>query len=242
MTQSYGSGIPVPQTEGIAVVGEALRRVTPESAEFVIEIATAAPTAEQALRDHQAKSAQIAQTVLPLGVQRTELQTISVNVLNFYAPALPGLPQFGGAPQVAPGFAVAPVFQQDVQFGAYQVKNLTRVVVREAARVGDVVDALTKAGASLAGGFSFRAADEAGARRAALEEAARDARSKAETLATAAGKQLGEPHSIVEDIVASNGVYTAWRAQAPFAFGPAAPAFAGELEYYARVSASFRFH
>jgi uncharacterized protein YggE len=223
-------------------VGEALRRVTPESAEFVIEIATAAPTAAQALHDHQARSAQIAQAVLPLGVQRAELQTISLNVLNFYAPVLPGLPQFGGAPQIAPGFAVAPAFQQDVQFGACQVKNLTRVLVREAARVGEVVDALTKAGASLVGGFCFRVADEAGARRAALEEAARDARSKAETLASAAGRQLGDPQSITEDIVASNGVYTAWRAQAPFALGPAAPAFAGELEYYARVSANFRFH
>ncbi len=74
-----------------------------------------------------------------------------------------------------------------------------------------------------------------------MEAAGKDARSKAETLATAAGKQLGDPVSITEEIVASNGVYSAMRAQMPWAFGANMPAVAGELEYYARVTASFRF-
>jgi hypothetical protein len=145
------------------------------------------------------------------------------------------------APGAGFGFATAaPVTQQDVQFGSYQVRNLLRVTVRETARVGEVVDALARAGASLAGGFSFRVADEAGARKAVLDEAARDARSKAETLAAAAGKHIGDPQTIVEDLVAANGVYAALRAQAPFAFGQGTPSTAGELEYYARVTASFR--
>ena len=46
--------------------------------------------------------------------------------------------------------------------------------------------------------------------------------------------------AIAEDIVASNGVYTALRSVVPFALGAGAPEVAGELEYYARVSASFR--
>jgi hypothetical protein len=46
--------------------------------------------------------------------------------------------------------------------------------------------------------------------------------------------------AIAEDIVASNGMYTALRSTMPFAFGAGAPQVAGELEYYARVSASFR--
>ena len=91
------------------------------------------------------------------------------------------------------------------------------------------------------GAFSFRAADESSARKGALEEAARDARTKAEALAAAAGKQIGDPQTIVEDIVASNGIYAALRTQLPFAFGPGTPASVGELEYYARVTASFRF-
>src|SRR5579863_3109805 len=103
MTTSYAVRAQSAPFEGIAVVGEAVQRVAPENAEFVIEIATAAPTAAQALRDHQAKAAQIAQAVAPLGVQRTDLQTISMNVLNTYTPLMQGLPPYGAVPQIGPG-------------------------------------------------------------------------------------------------------------------------------------------
>jgi uncharacterized protein YggE len=116
-----------------------------------------------------------------------------------------------------------------------------RVNVRDAARTGEIADALVGAGATLVGGLSYRAADETGARKLALEAAVKDARAKAESVATAAGRKLGEPVGISEDIVASNGVYSALRAQVPWAFGPDTPLAAGELEYYARVTASFRF-
>jgi len=230
--------------EGIAVVGEAIRRMAPESAEFLIELSTTASSATQAMNEHQSRLGQVAQAVAHLGVQRNDLQTISMNVVNLFGPlsaamtaamqpALPpyAMPQLGGIGYASP----------ETQFGSYQVRNLLRVTVRETARAGEVVDALTKAGATLVGGFSFRVTDEAGARKAALEEATRDARTKAESLAAAAGKHVGDPQTIVEDVVASNGVYSALRAQAPFAFGAGAPGSVGELEYYARVTASFRF-
>lgn len=250
MTAAYAVRPQAGPVEGIAVTGEALQRIAPESAEFVVEIGTAAPSAAQALRDHQAKAAHLAQTVAPLGVQRTDLQTVSINVLNTYSSLLQGLPAFGGMPQigtalgnysVGPFGGAATPLQPDVQFGSYQARSLIRVRVRETARVGEVVDALAKAGAVLAGGISFRVADEASARKTALEAAGKDARAKAEILAAAAGRQVGEPMAISEEVLASNGVYTAMRAQAPLAFGPETPQLAGELEYYARVTANFRF-
>src|SRR5215470_4847288 len=51
------------QMEGVTVIGEAVRRVPPESAEFLMEITTSAPTAGQALHDNQLKTAQVAQAV-----------------------------------------------------------------------------------------------------------------------------------------------------------------------------------
>src|SRR5215475_9071441 len=86
--------------EGIAVVGEAVRRMAPESAEFVIELSTTAYSAAQAMKEHQARSGQIAQAVAHLGVQRNDLQTISLNVVNLFAPLIPvtpALPPFGYA-------------------------------------------------------------------------------------------------------------------------------------------------
>jgi uncharacterized protein YggE len=249
-------------SDGITVTGEAIRRLTPESAEFLIEITASAPTASQALRDNQTKTKQVTQAVGPLGVQAPEIQSISLNVYNLYSPLMAQMPQvapqplpvYGGvapggmAPQVGQlGFSshVSPGQQEmafgpfDLQYGAYLSRNTLRITVREAAKVGEVVDAIVKSGATVLGGFSLRVSDEAAARRATLEAAGKDARAKAEALAASTGRQLGDAIAIAEDFVASNGTYMALRAALPLAFGAGAPQTAGELEYYARVSARF---
>ena len=240
MMPAYGNRVQTQPLEGITVVGEAVRRVAPENAEFLIEIAVGGASGSQATQNHQAKTAQIAQAVATLGVQRADLQTVSLNLINAYAPLMQALPQYG-VPQLGPGGFSAFAAQPEVQFGTYQARSVLRVTVREAARAGEIADAMVKAGATLASGLSYHSSDEAGARKSALDAAGRDARSKAETLAATAGKQLGDPLAISEDIAASNGVYSALRAQMPWAFGPDTPVAAGELEYYARVTASFRF-
>ena len=244
----YGRQAQMPM-DGVTVTGEAVRRVSPESAEFLLEIVTSAPAAAQALRDNQMRTAQVVNAIGPLGVQPTEIQTVSFQVYNLYPPLRQVLTGFAGMqPQIgaagfaphAAGGAGQPEYQAyDVQFGSYQARNTLRVTVREAGRAGEVADAAARSGAVLLGGFCLRAVDEAGARRGALEAAGRDARSKAEALASAAGKQLGDTIAIAEEIVASNGTYMALRAAMPFAFGAGAPQTAGELEYYARVTARF---
>jgi uncharacterized protein YggE len=231
--------------EGVTVIGEAVRGVQPESAEFLIEITASSPTAAQALRDNHLKTTQVAQAVAALGVQQTDLLTISLNVYNLYSTAMQGLGGMGGMAQIGQGgfglLSPAQTPQTDVQFGSYSARKTLRVVVREPGRAGEIVDAISRAGATVGATFSYRVSDEAAARRSALEMAAKDARAKAESLAAAAGKQLGEPLAISEDIVASNGTYNALRSAIPFAFGAGAPQVTGELEYYARVSARFRF-
>jgi uncharacterized protein YggE len=232
------------QTEGVTVTGEAVRRVAPESAEFVIEITASGATAAQALRDNHVKTTQVSQAVGPMGVQPADMQTISLNLHNLFAPIMQALPPFGAMPQISQGpvqsFGGVFAGQGDLQLGSYQARNTVRVNVREPGRVGEIVDAVTRAGANIVGGFSFRASDEAHARRSALEAAGKDARSRAESLAAAAGKQLGDPVTLTEEITASDGAYMALRSAMPFAFGAGAPPAIGELEYYARVSATFR--
>lgn len=151
----------------------------------------------------------------------------------------PQIGQAGFAPYSG-GAAANPGAQNEIQFGSYHARNTLRIQVRDAAHVGEIVDMLTKAGATVASSFSFRVADEAQARRAALEAAGRDARAKAEALASASGTQVGAATSITEEMVATNGSYAALRAALPYSFGAGAPQVAGELEYYARVSANFR--
>ena len=247
MMAQYGSRVQT-QIDGVMVIGEAVWRVTPERAEFLIEIMTGAPTAAQALHDNQLKSAQVAQAVAPLGVQQADLQTISLNVYNLYRPvgALPGYGSgYGGLPTIgaggfpAYGAGAAPV-PAEIQSAVYHARNILRVNVRDPRRLGEIVDVVARAGAVIAGSLSIGVSDEASARRHALEAAGKDARSKAEALAVSTGKQVDDAVAIAEDIVASNGVYAALRSVVPFAFGAGAPEVVGELEYYARVSASFR--
>jgi uncharacterized protein YggE len=244
MAEHASHGRVAQQFEGVSVTGEAVTRVAPENAEFLIEIAASAPTAAQALRDNQLKLAQVAQTLSALGVQATDLQTISQNVVNLYSPGMqPALPGFGMAQIGQPGFAgfgPGNGMQADVQFGSYLSRNVIRINVRETARAGEIMDAAARAGAIVAGGFSFKSSNEATAWKATLEAAGKDARAKAEALAAAVGKQVGDPVSIAEELCVSNGVYSELRAAIPLAFGARAPRVTGELEYYARVSANFR--
>ena len=252
---AYGLRVPTQtpqmQAEGVTVTGEAVRRVPPESAEFLIEITASAATAAQAIRDNHGKTTQVTQAIGPLGVQPTDVQTISLNVYNLYAPVMQALPGYGNLPQIAQGpissyggvssnYGGVSTNQPDLQFGSYQARNTIRVLVREPHRVGEIVDAITRVGATIAGAFSFRAIDEAAARKNALEAAGKDARARAESLAVAAGKQLGDPISLTEEVTATNGAYMALRNAMPYAFGAGAPQVVGELEYYARVSATFR--
>src|SRR6266699_3011325 len=80
MMSAQGSRVQTQPLEGVAVVGEAIRRVEPESAEFLVEITAGGASGTQAIHNHHTKTAQIAQAVSALGVQRADLQTVSLNV------------------------------------------------------------------------------------------------------------------------------------------------------------------
>src|SRR6266571_3162703 len=86
------------QTEGVTVIGEAVRRILSESAEVIIEITVAAPTAAQATRDNHTKTMQVVQALTPLGVEQGDVQPISLKLQNLYSPMLPALPAYAGLP------------------------------------------------------------------------------------------------------------------------------------------------
>src|SRR5207248_5533103 len=113
----------------------------------------------------------------------------------------PQVGQLGFSPHApgSPGQQEMAFSPFDLQYGAYLSRNTLRVTVREAARVGEVVDTIVKSGATVLGGFSLRVSDEAAARRATLEAAGKDARAKAEALASSTGRQLGDAIAIAED-------------------------------------------
>jgi uncharacterized protein YggE len=80
----------------------------------------------------------------------------------------------------------------------YQVSNQVELTVREPDRLGAILDAVVAAGANNIYGIAFYVEDPSAAASQARAQAVRDARTKAEELATAAGVRLGRVLSITE--------------------------------------------
>lgn len=74
----------------------------------------------------------------------------------------------------------------------YQVENMLSVKVRDLTQVGAVLDAAMAAGANTSYGINFSSTEENEAYQKALTRAVEDAANKAQVLAAAAGKTVGE--------------------------------------------------
>lgn len=94
---------------------------------------------------------------------------------------------------------------REMRTNYYQVENMLSVKVRDLSRAGAVLDAAMEAGANTTYGITFSSTQENEAYQKALTRAVEDAAKKAEVLAAAAGKQLGELTLI--DASQSGGFY-----------------------------------
>jgi uncharacterized protein YggE len=80
----------------------------------------------------------------------------------------------------------------------YSVNNVLTIRTSKLDMIGTYIDAAFAAGANTFDSISFSVSDDTAARKQALELAVKDAQSKAETIATAAGKSLGSILTISE--------------------------------------------
>ncbi len=119
----------------------------------------------------------------------------------------------------------------------YLARNTIEVRLDDLNRVGEVVDLATTAGATSIGDVRFDLKDREAAEREALGRAVADARAKAETMATAAGRTIQAIWRIVEQASAEPGPRPVFRAMAAGAPAQApTPISAGDIEIRARVS------
>jgi uncharacterized protein len=80
----------------------------------------------------------------------------------------------------------------------YQMSNSVTVTVRDLAKLGDAIDNSLTAGATSLDGVTFRVDDQTSAEAQARQAAMAEAKSKADTLASAAGVSIGGVASISE--------------------------------------------
>ena len=158
---------------GITVLGTGSANVTPDRASFAFGTVSQARTASAALAASSQASTRVVNALRQAGVARTDIQTSEVSL----------------SPRMS---------ENGEEIVGYTATNTVSANIRRIADAGDVIDAAVAAGANQVYGPNLLSSDQDAVYRNALRAAVAQARTKAETLASAAGKTLGQITSISE--------------------------------------------
>jgi uncharacterized protein len=158
---------------GITVFGTGSANVTPDRASFAFGTVSQAKTANAALAASSQAVTRVVSALRQAGVARADIQTSEVSL----------------SPRMN---------DNGEEIVGYTATNTVTANIRKLADAGTVIDAAVGAGANQVYGPNLLSSDQDTAYRNALKAAVAQARSKAETLAGAAGKTLGQITAISE--------------------------------------------
>lgn len=163
----------------VTVQGRGEAQAAPDQMLLDVGVVTTAATARAAQEENARRADQMIRGLVAQGIDRKDIQTVSYSVQPQYdyRPGKEGQP-----PKIV----------------GYQVVNIVRVRVRDLSRAGSVIDRAVGDGANQVQSLQFVLSHEAAARSQALEKAVLDARRKAEVIARALGRPLGEALSVRE--------------------------------------------
>lgn len=180
---------------GLSVVGEAIRSVVPDAVELRLGVETQGVNAAQALKDNGKKVVQIVNALVKIGIPEKDVSNSGLTANAIYDPTT-----------LQPQFAQSEMQRTEGRalIIGQCVRSALKVTVHDTTRAGEILDVGIKAGANFNVGLWFTIRDASAVRRDALASAGKDARAKAEVLATALGSKLGSPFAIVEDVFFPN--------------------------------------
>lgn len=203
---------------GITVVGQGEAFGQPDEAHVQIGVETFAEQVSEATAANEAGVQSIMDALGELGIEEADIQTSNYNLWAEQ-------PRGDEGPQGIAG---------------YRVMNQVSVTIRDIDQVGDVIGAVTEAGANSIHGVSFSVADPAGLEADARADAIDNAREKAESLAELSGVELGEVISVSE-VIGQPGIPMAeGLGGRGMAVDSAAPGISpGELSYGVQVQVTF---
>jgi hypothetical protein len=161
---------------GINVSGHSDRMADPDTAYVSLAVVTRDKSPKQAAEMNARAAQAVTNAVTAIGIAKKDIQTQGYSLQPWI-----NYTKRGGEKQLG-----------------YVARNTVGVTVRDIKKVGDVMDAGTRAGANSVEGLSFAIGDDAKVRREVLAAAVENAREKAQAVAKAAGVKLGAPVSIEE--------------------------------------------
>ena len=165
---------------GITVVGQGTSYGQPDQATVIVGVDTFAATVAEATTQNQATLDRVMAALEAAGIATEDIQTTNYSL---YAEQIYG----EKGPEGIAG---------------YRVSNQVNVKIRDISQVGDVLAAVTEAGANAIYGVNFTVADPAALEAEARAKAMEDARKRAESLAELGGVSLGDI-VIISEVVGS---------------------------------------
>lgn len=229
-----------PEETLLIVSGEGQSRRVPDVAMFSAGVVTQGKTGGEALAANATRMDEVVAALKRAGIADRDIQTSALSLQ----------PQYSNPEQEAQLRArmarepyVAPAQPQPPRIIGYEARNNVQVRVRKLEGMGRIIDALVSAGANQVDGPSFTLDDPKAALDEARAEAVRDARSRADLYAGAAGLKVARILSIsegggyypVQPIVVTGRMASAPPPPPP----PPSPVAPGELTLGATVSVQF---
>jgi len=203
--------------ETVSAVGNGKASAAPDTVEFGFGVNVTDATGKGAMAKAAAASDKIVKALLGSGIEQDKIQTQN---LSLY-------PQYDRAGKKIVGYAV----------------NVSvRASTEDLDSAPDVLEAATAAGATQVSGPGFTMSEDNAAHDRALEDAVDDARERADVMAKAAGRTLGDVVRITEGSVQSQPYYSGARflKTADMAYAAAMPSLQpGELDAFATVTVEF---
>jgi uncharacterized protein len=169
----------------LSIAGNAEVRVAPDAALVAAGVVTESETAAAALKANSVALAKVLDAIRSFGVEAKDLQTSGLSLeARYYRPDKPSP---GDRPRII----------------GYTAANAITVRVRDLAKLGEILDKATVAGANRIDGIAFVVSNQEGLLDEARRRAVADARSKADLYAQAAGFTLGKVLNLTEEGVPS---------------------------------------
>jgi hypothetical protein len=161
-------------TRSVSVTGMGEASGAPDQAEVSAGVQILADTVLEATQENQSIVERIMAALEEQGIPEEEIQTSNYGIWAEQDYREPRQNRISG----------------------YRVSNIVSIRIDDVSKVGDVLAAVTNAGANSIHGIQFGVKDTAALEQQARKAAMEDARARAEALASLAGVQLGEVLSI----------------------------------------------
>jgi uncharacterized protein YggE len=208
---------------GITVSATGEAKGKPDVAYVNLGVRTTAETATDAMDQNTAAMNEVIAKLTDMGVDKKDMQTGTISLS----------PQMGPVNQDNPNTA---------QIVGYWATNSLKVTVNNLDQVGAILDEAVSAGANSVSGISFGLKDDSALQDAALQDAVKNARSRADVAAAGLGLTVTSVQSVTVDSYGGpTPLYIDFASAAPRAAAASVPVEPGEVTVNASVRVTFGF-